>query len=163
MSHIDKIRAHGPLTLTSAFGFEAFYGEMRNSFTPGTKSPLKQILRKVLLKRALSYHCCEATIYYSPKDTNMECNSIVYTFHGNEYKLYKIVSIEDNNFECKIIEKSETMFPQTPTLHWSKVGVFKSGEITDEIEFIERKQIAGKVIRVKDLFITCPNNVLQEK
>lgn len=78
-SHMPEIRASGPLTLTSAFGFESFYGELRNSFTPGTSSPLKQILEKVMLKRSISAHCCEASIFFSPKDSNQESNSLVYT------------------------------------------------------------------------------------
>ena len=118
---------------------------------------------KILLKRTLSFHCCKATIYFSPKDTTMECNSYVYTFKGNEYHLYKIVSIEDDTFECNIVEIIETMFPETPTLNWGKVGVFKSGEIKNEIQFIQRQEIAEKINKVQNLFITCPNNILEEK
>lgn len=55
-SHMPEMRALGPLTETSAFGFESFYGEMRNCFSPGTNSPLKQIMQKVLLKRTISPH-----------------------------------------------------------------------------------------------------------
>ena len=162
-SHLDKIRVHGPLTFTSAFGFEAFYGEMRRAFVPGTKSPLKQILMNIMLKRVISFHSCKATIYFSPKDTNMECNSYIYTFNRNDYQFYKIVSIEENEFECNVVEKSEAMFQETPTLNWGKVGVFKYGEIKDEVEIVQRHNIAGKLIKVKDLLITCPINVLEEK
>ena len=42
-SHLLEMRKHGPLTETSAFIFESFYGEMRRAFVPGTVSPLKQI------------------------------------------------------------------------------------------------------------------------
>ena len=45
-SHLMDMRAHGPLTFTSAFGFESFYGEMRHAFAPGTQSTLKQIFKK---------------------------------------------------------------------------------------------------------------------
>ena len=33
-SHLLEIRTHGPLTETSAFKFESFYGELRRSFVP---------------------------------------------------------------------------------------------------------------------------------
>ena len=162
-SHLPKMRAHGPLTLTSAFGFEAFYGEMRQSFTPGTQSPLKQIIQKILMKRMLSYHCCKPSIYFSPKDTAMESNSYIYTFDQNEYQFYKIISIEGNTFECNSVGKYETVFPETPTLNWGKIGVFKAGEISNEVHFIDKNCVAGKLVTVLNLLITCPNNVLEEK
>lgn len=58
-SHLLEIRTHGPLTETSAFKFEAFYGEMRRSFVPGTISPMKQALQNIMLKRTLTPHSCE--------------------------------------------------------------------------------------------------------
>ena len=161
-SHLPKIRLHGPLTLTSAFGFESFYGEMRHSFTPGTASPLKQILEKILIKRTLSHHCCKRPIFFSPKDSAMESNSYVYTFTDNEYQFYKIMSIQDDNFECKSVGKYEAAFTETPTLNWSKVGVFRAGGISEENHYIQKENVSGKVIKVDNLFITCPNNVLEE-
>ena len=65
--HLIEMRYHGPLTFTSAFGFESFYGELRNSFTPGTQSTLKQCLEKVYLKRNLSYHCCQNSNLFQPE------------------------------------------------------------------------------------------------
>ena len=162
-SHMPSIRAHGPLTLTSAFGFESFYGEMRRSFTPGTLSPLKQIFNKILIKRTISSHCCKSPIYYSPKDTAMECNSYIYTYINNEYEIYKIVSMEDITMDCFKVGKYEASFQDTPTLIWGKVGVFKCGGIADEIVSINSKDIAGKVIKVQNFFLTCPINVLEEK
>ena len=162
-SHIKSIRVHGPLTLTSAFGFESFYGEMRHAFVPGTLSPLKQILETILLKRTISSHCCKPSIYYSPKDTALESNSYVYTFHNQEYNFFKILSMENMNLECAKIGKYEANFPETPTLNWAKIGVFKAGGISDEIVTLSKEQLGGKVIKVKDMFLTCPINVLEEK
>ena len=45
-THLIEMRFHGPLTFTSAFAFESFYGEIRNAFIPGTQSPLTQIFKK---------------------------------------------------------------------------------------------------------------------
>ena len=164
-SHIDIMRIHGPLTLTSAFGFESFYGELRHSFVPGTASPLKQILEKVLLKRALSSHCCKRTIYYSPKDTALESNSNIYTFNDNGYNFFKIINIDHDDFHCQKFENSNASFPETPNLNWSKVGVFKAGVLSNENEIvtISRANVAGKFLHVDKLFITCPINVLEEK
>ena len=162
-SHLKLIRFHGPLTLTSAFGFELFYGEMRHSFVPGTISPLKQILEKILIKRKLAPHCCKPSIYYSPKDTALESNSYVYTFQNLEYNFFKIMSMEDNTLECAKVGKYEVNFPETPTLNWGKIGVFKAGGISDEIVELNKQDLAGKIIKVKDLFLTCPINVMEEK
>ena len=161
--HINQIRVHGPLTLTSAFGFESFYGEMRHAFVPGTMSPLKQIFEKILLKRAIGPHCCKRPIYFSPKDTPLESNSDIYTFNNNEYSFFKIVNIDDDSLHCYKVEKSPTSFKETPNLDWNKVGVFQGGQITNEMVEITKENVSGKFLKVDNLFITCPNNVLQEQ
>ena len=161
--HMLEIRRNGPLTMTSAFAFESFYGELRNSFQPGTVSPLKQILSQVMLKRSISSHCCESSIFYSPKDTPLESNSLIYTFNENQYEFYKIKSIQDNSMDCYKVGKSQTSFPETPTLNWSNIGVFKAEGIFEEIVEISKQDICGKVIKVQDLYVTCPINVLLEK
>lgn len=163
LSHLPEIRVHGPLTLTSAFGFESFYGEMRHAFVPGTSSPLKQIMQQILIKRALSNHHCKPSIFYSPKDTALESNSCIYTFNDNEYEFFKILSIDDNSMHCAKFEKSETIFPETPTLNWSKVGVFEAGNMIDEMITLEKENVAGKFLKIDNLFITFPINVLEEK
>ena len=162
-THMPLIRTHGPLTLTSAFGFESFYGEMRNSFTPGTISPLKQIMTNILLKRNISSHCCKPSIYYSPKDTARESNSYIYTYQDNKYDFFKIMSVDDDSLNCCKVGKYKAAFPETPTLNWANVGVFKAGGVSDEMVEIEKKNVAGKVLRVQNHFLTCPINVLEEK
>ena len=161
--HMPQMRAHGPFTLTSAFGFESFYGELRHSFTPGTRSPLKQVMQKIMLKRSLANHCCESSIFYSTKQSGLESNNFVYTFVDKQYQFYKIKSIANNIFECCKVGKYPTTFPEAPTLQWEKIGVFEAGGISEEVVNINKENIAGKIIKVNNLFITCPNNVLLEK
>ena len=162
-SHLPEIRAHGPLTLTSAFGFENFYGELRNSFCPGTRSPLKQILEKVLLKRAISSHCCQETIYYSPNDTCLECNSLVYQYAEGDYNFFKVIHVDTDTISCVKIGKYVANYPETPNLPWNRVGVFRAGGETDENVVLSKNEISGKLFRVQNFLITCPNNVLREK
>lgn len=164
LSHLRKMRAHGPLTITSAFGFENFYGEMRHSFVPGTISPLKQIFENIMFKRALAQHSCKRTIFYSPKETALESNSNIYTFIDNEYNFFKIINIDEDLFHCHQIEKSIATFAETPHFNWSKVGVFKAGATNEnEIITITRQNVSGKFLKVDSLFITCPINVLEEQ
>ena len=165
--HLREMRYHGPLTLTSAFPFESFYGEMRRAFVPGTVSTLKQILSNVLVKRSIVKHSCEQSIYISAKDTAMECNSLIYCFSDLQYRLYRVKSVDGNHLLCKRIPTLPCTFPETPNLNWSSVGVFKKGEEVneddDDDEVIMRGFVKGKVLAVNDYLITCPNNVLREK
>ena len=95
-SHLLLIRNKEPLTATSAFPFENFYSELRHSYAPGTPSTLKQIFQSVLLKTILAHHCCSDTIYYSAKDTALECNSLVYTYTNGTHQMYKIKKYMSN-------------------------------------------------------------------
>ena len=162
-SHLLKIRDHGPLTLTSAFDFESFYGEMRSAFAPGTQSPLKQIFQQIFLKRTIGHHCCEASIHYSSKETPMECNNLIYTFEMSKYRMYKIENVSNDTLECVEIGKFPVKFNETPTLNWSKIGVFKAGGVGENLVQIPVNIVKGKVMRVKNLLITYPKNVLLEK
>ena len=162
-SHLIEMRYHGPLTETSAFPFEFFYGEMRNSFVPGTPSTLKQILSNVLIKRVLSKHKCENDIKISVKNTPMECNNLIYTFKQNEYTVYLVKSINDNELTCQIQETLPCSFPETPTLNWGIIGVFDKGNLLPHEVVIPRKDVKGKVLNVKSLLLTCPLNILREK
>ena len=162
-SHWLEMRIHGPLTLTSAFGFESFYGEMRNAFTPGTQNTLKQIFQKILLKRALNYHCCENTIYFSEKDTPMECNSLVYTYEHNEHKMYKIFKVEEDHLLCYTQGKYSCNFREVDDVNWSTIGVYRRGGVSSTPKIILKSDVWGKVIKVDDFLITCPNEILREK
>lgn len=160
--HLLQIRTLGPLTESSAFPFESFYGEVRNSFVPGTASPLKQIMQKVLLKRAIGSHSCKESIFYSEKDTNMQCNNLIYLYENETYHLFKIQNIENGFAQCLKINVQKATFPETPNLNWEKVGVFEQDSFGGA-ENVELKNVHGKVIKVDNLLITCPANVLREK
>lgn len=161
-SHLIEIRAHGPLTSTSAFGFEHFYDELRNSFAPGTTAPLKQIMEKILLKRSLDHHSCQTPLVFKAHETSLECNNLIYTYRNQMYQFYKIMEIDGEKLHCVTIKTKEIEYPSAPMLNWRLVGHFEIDEITNEKQTVE-KVFAGKVIRVKDTLMTCPTNVLQEK
>ena len=131
---------------------------------PGTISPLKQILQKILLKRALAPHSCEIPIHYSNYNTSLENNSYIYCWEENNYNFYIIQDIlDDDNFLCKKIGKYPCEFSDVKKLNWSKVGVFRKGGIGPQEFIIKKDNISGKFIEVLDYLITCPNNVLREK
>ena len=163
ITHLMEIRTHGPLTKTSAFKFESFYGEIRRSFVPGTSSPLKQIMKNIFLKRNLCKHHCENEIFISNYDTPLESNSIIYTYVRKKYKVYKISEIENNIITCHKIGQYPAIFKQTPNIDWSTVGVFRKGGISSEVTQLSTSDICGKVLNVGKYLITCPLNVLREK
>ena len=164
-SHLPTIRGNNPLTESSAFCFENFYGEMRKCFVPGTKSTSQQIIKKVLMKSILRKHQCESDIYISPHDSALECNSLIYTFKDGKHSMYKVVGVKDNEktLICKVQGKYPCVMKETPTLNWSKVGFFAKGGILDKEVLIDVSNVAGKVVSVQNYLITCPNNVLREK
>ena len=162
-SHLLEIRTHGPLTETSAFKYESFYGEMRRSFVPGTTSPLKQILKNVLLKRSLRKHQCVNSYYISNYETSLECNNLIYTYTGKSYKIFKVSEIDGSNITCNKIGQYPAIFNETPDIDWSTVGVFKRGGMREESTILNTSQIRGKVLNVGKYLVTCPANVLLEK
>ena len=164
-SHLMLMRIHGPLTETSTFGFESFYGDMRRCFVPGTAAPLKQIFKKILLKRFLDFHCCELTIHYSPKNTSLESNRLIYCYNNESHFIYIINEILDDGetFICNEIETEVHVLEDIPYLDWSKVGVYVKGETKNENVNIYKNDVCGKVLEVGKYLITCPNNILREK
>ena len=176
-SHLLLVRGSQPLTFRSAFKFESFFSEMKNLYVPGTTSTIKQVIENCFMKRAVEYHVCEKTIFYScekkplpgkPFNPGMENNSLIYTSNdNNHHNFYKIVEMDDNDkdkFVCVKQGKFKFSNPLTPNLNWSDVGVYKLGPTLNEEQIIiHRNDICGKILKVDNLLITCPNNVLQEK
>ena len=163
-SHLDLMRVHGPLTYTSTFCFESFYGEMRHSFVPGTASPMKQVLQKILLKRALKKHVCQIPIFYCAYETSLENNTLIYCWEENKHKMYVIKDIIDaEHFQCNEITTMNATFDEVPDLDWSKVGVYKKGELINDDCIVSTQSINGKVIEVGNYLLTCPINILVEK
>ena len=162
-SHLLEIRTHGPLTETSAFKFESFYGELRRAFVSGTTSPTKQIMQNILLKRALNHHNCKNTITVTNYDTALESNRLIYVYEQKKYSIFEISDIEGQTMNCHRVGQYQAVFDETPQINWSKVGVFRRGATSDETTRIKMSKISGKVINVGEYVITCPENVLNEK
>ena len=161
--HLLQMRLLGPLTETSAFKFESFYGELRNAFTPGTPSTLKQMFESIILKRSLAPHSCEKSTVIYNYDTARQCNSLVYTYTSDNVNMFKVLDVIDEVVICHPQGTFLCDFPETPELNWSSVGVFKKGASSTEVVKVPQNQIAGKVLKVGEYLITCPENILKEK
>ena len=162
-SHLIEMRFCGPLTCTSAFPFENFYGEMRHAFTPGTQSPLKQIFEKILIKRALSHHNCKDRIFFSNKNTSLQCNNLVYSYESNKHNIYEVIDVNEETLACLKYETLCTFPEVSPKLQWNQVGVYKIGGKETEQKIIQKEKIDGKVLKIAEYFVTCPTSILNEK
>ena len=81
---------------------------------------------------------------------------------NNTYMLYKIHTVHDNLLLCNKQGYFKTSFKEAPEIDWKTVGVFKEGGISDETELIYKYSVHGKVIRICNLLITVPINILHE-
>ena len=76
--------------------------------------------------------------------------------------MYKIISVHDNYVTCLEQGRFPIAFPETPTLKWNNVGVFKLGSLGSDPVVVNNSTISGKVLIVQNLLITCPSNILKE-
>ena len=118
-----------------------------------------------MLKRQLSGHSCEKSIYVTNHASSLEDNSMIYVFKNGNYDMFKVVDIDENtnNLICQKQGKFTCKFQETPQINWKSVGVFKAGPLSDEIVNVQYNSITGKVLNVKNYLIACPNNILNEK
>ena len=120
------------------------------------------------MKRKLEKHCCTKPVKYKPAkvpNTGKEDNSMIYIYNEQrQYDFYTIRKInQDQSFQCTKLGRYKYECELTPEFDWSLVGVFKMGPSSMEETVINRNAIHGKVIKVNNLFITCPENVLKEQ
>lgn len=117
------------------------------------------------MKRHLENHSCSKTIFFDVEKKGKENNSLIYYVDENKvHKFFKIIrKTDENNFVCNPQGKFKYKNDIVRDINWEKVGVFKVGPYSNEEVNVQRKDIHGKILKVKNFFITCPNNVLQEK
>ena len=115
------------------------------------------MLQSTLLKRLLTKHSCKESIFICDHDTNLECNTLVYTYSDGEYHIYKIKTITPRTIIGNAHGKYEANFnnKMPKKLNWSSIGVFEKGGISDEETVINVNQISGKVLIVNNYLITC--------
>ena len=113
---------------------------VRQSFVPGTKSTLKQIFSNVLLTKILSKHLCSNPIHITNHDTQLECNSLIYTYHNDVYIMFQVLDIENDYFICNQIGTRPKTYNKTPNIR-----IFKTGPTSSEICHIPRNTSAVKL------------------
>ena len=76
--------------------------------------------------------------------------------------MYKICETQGNILICRQQGYYPVVYKETPEISWETVGVYKEGGLSDDNVFVLKQHVCGKVLRVLNLLITCPINVLRE-
>ena len=110
------------------------------------------------------HHCQPSMRNLSEKVTSKSSNNLFYTFKDRKYRLYKVLKVMDTHEvygqELNVIEK---VFSRHLELPFGAVGVFEDQGVLTVKEVIPMNAVAGKLVKIRNLYMTAPRNVLTEK
>ncbi len=176
LTHLEMLRAHGPLPETSAIPFEGSYSPLRKAFAPGTAGIPAQIMRGLLL-RLCKGHSCVKGLRVAPQSdsTRKRDDSLLYRYHAtsSSYSFYRVVRVEANGDHVAhhvITDKTTFGVPQHPdhTLTWDKVGAYRFVSLSPlEPIAAPLSSFTGKAILVQvrsgKYILSIPSAVLREQ
>ena len=145
ISHLERIRKHGPFPEISAFDFESSFAVSTRVQKCGTTSVGLQGMRHTYI-RPREGHACKKKIIYRKKRTPRSNDTLVYTCNG----IYEIVEpLEAFNLLVKKVITT-TYFPpvRRSQLDLASIGVYKFLYTENKTETITRIAVHGKVIAV---------------
>ena len=123
----------------------------------------KQIMEKLLLKKFKPHHCQPQMKPVRVKETTKTCDNLVYVF-DEMYTLYEVLEdMEDGTFRCVELNIQDKVFQRTRSLNFGLVGIFQYHGYTTVEKILTEEELSGKVIRLEDLLVTVPRNVLVER
>jgi len=122
-------------------------------------------MERYLLHKYSPGHRCKTSMRdLKEKVTPKAADNLFYTFKDQKYNLYKVLTVMDRMEvyaqELNVIEK---VFSRHPELPFGSVGVFKDLGCLTIKKVIKMEDVAGKLIKVDNLYMTAPRNVLTEK
>lgn len=71
--------------------------------------------------------------------------------------------LEDDSFMCVELNIEAKIFQDSRTLNFGHVGIFKNHGYTVVQRILRVDEISGKVLKLDNLLITVPRNVLVER
>ena len=155
--HILNVRELGVLTESSAFCYEDYYSEVKNSYSLSAASKWKQIFQSFYLRRKYKSHQCKVKLFFNESTTSKNDDTIVF-YNFNFYKICKIIN---ENLICNKI-LVETYFSDIADINMSDSLIFKFNKLDRKVVTILKSNVDGKGVRVDDFIIFVPNNVLFE-
>ena len=123
----------------------------------------KQIMQRTYLRKFRPHKDCKKKMReIKPGKTNKSRDDLVYTFTDGQYSLFKVEEVNGNILTCSEINFVPKIFQRHPDLMFHLVGVFQDLGKKNVMRKLNRKQIKGKLVRVRGLIITVPCSVLLE-
>ena len=161
-THVVELSELGPLTSTSAVGFESHYGEMKKRFVSGTPSTALQAIQDCAISN-LGPHICKKSIRVRSKVTEKTDDTIVFTTEG-------LVIVEEELGEDMYrgrVLKIEPTNLLLPGYDFICVGVYRlkkvnAGTLHRRVTFA-KNDITGKGVACEQYVSVIPIHVLQEK
>ncbi len=164
LAHLERIRVHGAFPDISAFTFESSFSAGIRAQHIGTSSIGLQFMRHSFL-RPLKGHVCEKSISYTTKTTARRRDNLVYS----ERSCYVIVEDSNTNshfLKVKKLNVSVYFPPGVTHLDFTTVGVFTFVSESDNLQYLRRDKVLGKLILVPvgdiDVLVTISNSQLRE-
>ena len=167
-SHLQTIRRQGKLQKTSAFPFEASYGILKESYCPGTTSPGKQAMTRLLSRYGPIGHKCERNLTHALRLTRKKNDSIVHCRDGQFYRLLSLPNDQHACFYGMTLHTEKYVPDRSLGLAFEEVGVFmlNGDQPRTEATVIEQEDIVGKGIIVPtsngEALVSLPTDFLQE-
>ncbi len=156
--HLLDQRETGSVAEHSTEVFESFYGLVKQSYHPGTKSMGKQIMESIYTYySSVQNHSCQRRLRLKPKGKGKRDDSLVYTQSGF-YVLKK--RIGHGLFRATKLETKAYKSDVCPELPFHKVLVFQESRLGTMSETIRREDVIAKAVRCNDLISMVPPDAL---
>ena len=121
-------------------------------------------MEKILLKKFKPHVCVPQMKPVKVKETAKTRDNLVYTFADGAYSVFEVTDEhDDGSFRCVELNVEEKTFATCRSLNFGHVGIFKNRGYTTITKQLRQNDFAGKVVKVEDLFVTVPLNVLVER
>jgi hypothetical protein len=127
----------------------------------------QQIMKKLLMKKYRSSTCKKKTKAIRVESTPKVRDNLVYCFSDQEYSLYQVNNISEDEeglkvYQCREFNIRGKIFTEEPFLKFGLVGVFSNYGLTTKERIMRDIEICGKVVAFEKFLITIPNNMLLE-
>ncbi len=146
LDHLERIRVHGPFSDISAFPFEGSFAASGRAQKVGTRSFGLQSMRHSYF-RPLNGHTCQKRITYSTKTTSRRQDDLIYS-ENSCYQLVENPNPSDQFLKVKKLNVTTYFAPDCTTLDFTTVGVFKFISTSENVQYLRREKVLGKLVRV---------------
>ncbi len=164
MSHLDRIRVHGPFSEISAFPFEGSFAASSRAQRPGTSCVGMQAMRQSYL-RPREGHKCEKTIRIRSDTTSRTDDTLIFTTEAC-YRVDEKPQEGRSHVRARKIMATTYFPPVRSTLDLKAIGVALYHSTAGEVTSVRLSEVRGKLIAVPveegTVLLTVTNAQLRE-